>query len=134
MRVLRGLPIFMQSYRALGTRTVTFYIAALAVIALGVMAAAAARSQDLLYQSPTTQLDQRTGSVFRGMMTGGIWLELADNEQGRVELAILDGLPRGTPETRFIALQPDTATGACRLISDDASVSVSPARVVRMCE
>lgn len=72
---------------------------------------------------------ERTGSVQRGMMTGGIWLELADNEQGQVELAILDGLPGGTPQTRFVSLVAQGEGADCALVNAEARVRLTPCRM-----
>lgn len=74
------------------------------------------------------QTPERTGSVQRGMMTGGIWLELADNEQGQIELAVLDGLPGGVPQTRFIALAAEGERADCALVNGQAGVRVTPCR------
>ena len=74
------------------------------------------------------QNPERTGSVQRGMMTGGIWLELADNEQGQVELAILDGLPGGAPQTRFVSLAAEGDGAACALVNAQAGVRLTPCR------
>ncbi|MBU7579461.1 MAG: trypsin-like peptidase domain-containing protein [Porphyrobacter sp.] len=72
------------------------------------------------------QAPERTGTVQRGMMTGGIWLELANNEQGQVELAVLDGLPGGAPQTRFVALAQEGEGTACALVNAQAGVRVTP--------
>lgn len=77
----------------------------------------------------TGQDIERTGSVQRGMMTGGIWLELADNGQGQVELAILDGLPGSTPQTQFVPLAPEGDGADCALVNAQAGVRVTPCRI-----
>lgn len=74
------------------------------------------------------QQSQGTASsnVYRGALSGGIWLELADDGAGRAELAILDGLPGGTPETRFIALSARSDGGGCTLVASEFGVNVTP--------
>lgn len=69
---------------------------------------------------------ERTGTVMRGMMTGGIWLELADNDQGQFELAILDGLPGGSPRPRFVTLTAQGEGADCALVNRQAGVRLSP--------
>jgi S1-C subfamily serine protease len=90
----------------------------LAMMAAALGCAAAAGGQD----------GARTGTVYRGMMEGGIWLELADNQQGQVEMAILDGLPAGTPQTRFVSLAAQGEGSACVLVNPQAGVQVTPCR------
>jgi S1-C subfamily serine protease len=73
------------------------------------------------------------GQVFRGLVeNAGIWLELASDGSGRYELAVLDGLPSGAPQTLFLSLAPDSSAGGCRLRSSggEAIVSVCPGEAV----
>lgn len=68
----------------------------------------------------------RPGSVLRGNLTGGIWVELAHDGQNYAELAILDGLPGGPPQTQFIPLSADRSGGSCILRAQDGAATVSP--------
>jgi S1-C subfamily serine protease len=76
----------------------------------------------LLAGSATAQ--QRSGTVYRGVLEGGIWLELADNDAGTVELAVLDGLAGGVPQTQFFALARSAGPTGCQLAG--ANVAVAP--------
>ena len=66
------------------------------------------------------------GTVLRGSLTGGIWVELAHDGQNYAELAILDGLPGGPPQTQFVPLTTNFKAGNCGLASADGLTSISP--------
>jgi len=66
----------------------------------------------------------RPGTVYRGVLTGGIWVELAEDGSGRAELVVLDGLPGGAPEPRFFGLQASYPQGRCVLRGADTGVQI----------
>ncbi len=69
---------------------------------------------------------QRSGTVYRGVLEGGIWLELADNSAGTTELAVLDGLAGGVPQTQFIALVRNNDGSSCQAAGGRVVVSPCP--------
>jgi S1-C subfamily serine protease len=79
-----------------------------------------------IFINAQSEAQQRTGTVYRGVLTGGIWVELGVDGAGRAEFAVLDGLPGGAPETRFVSLFEDRSSGGCILRAQDGSAAVSP--------
>ncbi|MFN7180976.1 trypsin-like peptidase domain-containing protein [Hyphomonas sp.] len=67
----------------------------------------------------------RPGSVLRGNLTGGIWIELAHDGQNFAELAVLDGLPGGPPQTQFYPLSASRTAAGCSLASADGTARIS---------
>jgi S1-C subfamily serine protease len=58
---------------------------------------------------------QRPGTVYRGVVDGGIWIEIASDGAGQVELAILDGLPNGSPDTLYVKMNEERGNNNCVL-------------------
>jgi S1-C subfamily serine protease len=77
-------------------------------------------------QSGNGNAQQRSGTVYRGVLEGGIWLELADNSAGTTELAVLDGLAGGVPQTQFIALVRNNDGSSCQAVGGRVTVSPCP--------
>ncbi|WP_428150848.1 S1C family serine protease [Brevundimonas sp.] len=65
------------------------------------------------------------GEVYRGFVSTGIWVELADDGRDQYELAVLDGLPGQLPQTRFITLVADRSSGDCILVGAGVETAVS---------
>lgn len=68
---------------------------------------------------------ERSGTVYRGLHPGGMWLELGDDGNGSYALSVMDGMPGFAPEPITIPMVADTAGGGCRLIPMEPNVAIT---------
>lgn len=68
---------------------------------------------------------ERSGTVYRGLHPGGMWLELGDDGNGSYALSVMDGMPGFAPEPITVPMVADTTGGGCRLIPMEPNVAIS---------